>query len=91
MAQANKITVTLRRSAIGTTPSQRKNLIGLGLIKTGKHSVLTDTSSVRGMIKKVIHLVDVVKGEKIAATKQVKQAYEVIAGSAPAKKAKAPA
>jgi large subunit ribosomal protein L30 len=84
----NKITVHLRRSAIGTTPAQRKNLFGLGLIKTGKYKVLNDTSSIRGMIRKVIHLVDVVKGEQIPARKKPKKGFEVIAGSAPAKKTK---
>lgn len=76
----NKITIHLRRSAIGTTPAQRKNLIGLGLIKTGKYSVLTDTSAVRGMIRKVIHLVDVSKGENIPTTNKPKKGYEVILG-----------
>ena len=84
----NKITVHLRRSAIGTTPDQRANLLGLGLIKTGKYKVLIDTASVRGMIRKVIHLVDVVKGEQIPVRKKFKKGFEVIAGSAPAKKTK---
>lgn len=81
MAQANKITVSLRRSAIGTTPAQRKNLTGLGLIKTGKVVVLNDTSSIRGMIRKVIHLVDVSKGENIPAKFKPKKGYEVILGA----------
>ena len=88
----NKITVHLKRSAIGTTPAQRKNLIGLGLIKTGKYMVLNDTSSIRGMIRKVIHLVDVQKGEQIPARAKAKKAFEVIPGQATeSKKAKAPA
>lgn len=91
MTQGNKITVHLRKSGIGATPSQRKNLIGLGLIKTGKYIVLNDTSSIRGMIHKVIHLVDVTKGENIPARKLSKKAFEVIAGQAPAKKQKAAA
>jgi large subunit ribosomal protein L30 len=80
----SKITLHLRRSAIGTTPDQRANLLGLGLIKTGKYKVLTDTASVRGMIRKVIHLVDVVKGEHLPVRKKAKKGFEVIAGSAPA-------
>jgi hypothetical protein len=56
----------------------------LDLIKTGKYKVLTDTASVRGMIRKVIHLVDVVKGEHLPARKKPKKGFEVIAGSAPA-------
>ncbi len=84
----SKITLHLRRSAIGTTPDQRANLLGLGLIKTGKYKVLTDTASVRGMIRKVIHLVDVVKGEQIPVRKKFKKGFEVIAGTAAPKKEK---
>jgi large subunit ribosomal protein L30 len=85
----SKITLHLRRSAIGTTPDQRANLLGLGLIKTGKYKVLTDTASVRGMIRKVIHLVDVVKGEQIPARKNAKKGFEVVAGAATEPKKKA--
>jgi large subunit ribosomal protein L30 len=40
---------------------QRQTLIGLGLNKMHKTSTLTDTPSVRGMIAKVQHLVQVVE------------------------------
>lgn len=80
MKNTNKITVHLRRSAIGTTPLQRKNLTGLGLIKTGKYVVLEDTSSIRGMIRKVIHLVDAMKGEQIPVKVKSKKSFEVILG-----------
>lgn len=46
-------------SPIGRPKDQRATLIGLGLNKMGKVSVLEDTPSVRGMIKKVAHLVKV--------------------------------
>jgi large subunit ribosomal protein L30 len=91
MAQANKITVRLRRSSIGTTPLQRKNLLGLGLIHRERWMHLEDTASVRGMIRKVIHLVDVMKGIQHAPKVERKKQFEVIAGSAPAPKAKAKA
>ena len=39
---------------------QRKTLIGLGLNKMHKERTLEDTPSVRGMIEKVSHLVEVV-------------------------------
>ncbi len=84
----NKITVHLKKSGIGANPTQRKNLIGLGLIKTGKYKVLNDTSSVRGMIRKVIHLVEVSKGENIPAPKTNKKAFEVIAVETTVKKNK---
>ena len=46
-------------SPIGKPKDQRATLIGLGLNKLNKVSVLEDTPSVRGMIKKVQHLVKV--------------------------------
>ena len=57
---ANKtIKVTQIASPIGRPKDQRATLIGLGLNKMGRVSVLNDTPSVRGMIKKVSHLVEV--------------------------------
>ena len=57
---ANKtIKVTQIASPIGKPQDQRATLIGLGLNKLNKVSVLEDTPSVRGMIKKVQHLVKV--------------------------------
>ena len=46
-------------SPIGKPKDQRATLIGLGLNKLNKVSVLEDTPSVRGMIRKVQHLVKV--------------------------------
>jgi large subunit ribosomal protein L30 len=54
-----KITVKLVKSTAGRTEVVRKNVKGLGLRKTGDVSVLENTPSVRGMIKKVIYLLDV--------------------------------
>lgn len=51
--------VTQVRSAIGRKPGQRETLIGLGLNKLNKSSVLEDTPSIRGMVEKVKHLVRV--------------------------------
>jgi large subunit ribosomal protein L30 len=51
--------VTQIASPIGRPKVQRATLIGLGLNKMGKTSVLEDTPSIRGMIKKVAHLVKV--------------------------------
>ena len=53
------IQVTLIKSAIGRKPGQKETLIGLGLNKLNKTSVLEDTPSVRGMVNKVKHLVRV--------------------------------
>jgi large subunit ribosomal protein L30 len=52
------VKVTLRRSAIGTLPAQRKTLAGLGLSRRGKSVIVKDTPAVRGMIRAVAHLVD---------------------------------
>ena len=40
---------------------QRATLIGLGLNKVGRERELEDTPSVRGMIAKVSHLVEIVE------------------------------
>ena len=59
MANEKTIKVTQIASPIGRPEVQRKTLIGLGLNKMNKVSELEDTPSVRGMIKKVAHLVKV--------------------------------
>lgn len=48
-------------SPIGRPEIQRATLIGLGLNKMHKVAELEDTSSVRGMIAKVSHLVKVLE------------------------------
>jgi large subunit ribosomal protein L30 len=54
-----KIKVTLTKSPIGATPSQRKTVKALGLRKMHKSVELEDTPSARGAIHKVSHLVTV--------------------------------
>lgn len=49
-------------SPIRRTKDQRATLIGLGLNKMHRVSELEDTPEVRGMIKKVQHMVAVVEG-----------------------------
>jgi large subunit ribosomal protein L30 len=56
---AGKIVVKLVRSAIGRPETQRRTLEGLGLKKLNRRVVLEDTAEVRGMIRKVAHLVRV--------------------------------
>lgn len=53
------IKVTQIGSPIGRPNDQKATLIGLGLNKMHRTSVLEDTLSVRGMIRKVAHLVKV--------------------------------
>ena len=57
----NKIYVKQVRSPIRRPDVQRKILKGLGLNKMNKISELIDTPSVRGMINKINHLVQVVE------------------------------
>jgi len=53
------IKVTQIASPIGRPDVQRQTLIGLGLNKMNKTVELEDTPSIRGMIKKVSHLLRV--------------------------------
>ena len=57
----NKIYVKQIRSPIRRPDVQRKILKGLGLNKINKISELNDTSSIRGMINKINHLVQVIE------------------------------
>lgn len=51
--------ISLVRSQIGCPHDQRATLFGLGLRKIGQTKELENTPAVRGMIKKVIHLLKV--------------------------------
>lgn len=53
------IKVILRRSMIGHPEKHRAILRGLGLTRTGRAVIRRDTPEIRGMINKVIHLVEV--------------------------------
>ena len=57
---SNQITVKLVRSLIGTRKSHRDTVRGLGLRRLNSVSTLQDTPAVRGMIKKVSYLVQVI-------------------------------
>jgi large subunit ribosomal protein L30 len=54
-----KIKITQTGSPIRRTKDQRATLIGLGLNKMHRTSELEDSPEVRGMIKKVHHMVKV--------------------------------
>ncbi|MGE3476159.1 MAG: 50S ribosomal protein L30 [Rhodospirillaceae bacterium] len=63
MAEKKKtVTVTQIHSAAGRYADQRQTLIGLRLNKIRRTSILEDTPAVRGMIRKVKHLVQVDEG-----------------------------
>jgi large subunit ribosomal protein L30 len=56
---AKKLQVTLKRSVIGSNEAQRATVRGLGLRRINHTRVLENTPAVRGMVKKVLYLVDV--------------------------------
>lgn len=55
------ITVKLKKSPISCTEKQKANVRGLGLRKIGSSKTLENTPAVRGMIKKIIHMVEIVE------------------------------
>ena len=61
MAEKKTITVRQIGSPIRRPKDQRATLVGLGLNKMGRTRVLEDTPSVRGMIAKVSHMVEIVE------------------------------
>ncbi|TNE59311.1 MAG: 50S ribosomal protein L30 [Alphaproteobacteria bacterium] len=61
MAKKKTITVKQIASPIRRPQDQRATLVGLGLNKIGRTRVLEDTPAVRGMIRKVAHMVEVVE------------------------------
>lgn len=57
--EVKMIKVTLVKSPFGTLKNQRQNLEALGLHKIGHTNTFKDDAIVRGMIRKVSHLVKV--------------------------------
>ena len=56
---AKKLLITQTRSIIDRLEAQKRTMIALGLGRPNRSVVQNDTPQVRGMIRKVIHLVDV--------------------------------
>ncbi|MBL8709433.1 MAG: 50S ribosomal protein L30 [Rhodospirillaceae bacterium] len=54
---AGKVKVTQTGSPIGRPSGQRDTLKALGLNRINRSTVVEDTSSIRGMLRKVQHLV----------------------------------
>ena len=59
MAEAKRLRVTQIGSPIRRRADQRATLVGLGLNKMHRTRELEDTPAVRGMIRKVHHMVRV--------------------------------
>jgi large subunit ribosomal protein L30 len=60
-AATGTVTVEQIGSPIARKADQRATLIGLGLNKLHRRRTLEDTPSVRGMVKKVQHLVKIIE------------------------------
>ena len=60
---ALKLKVTLIRSGINRPQPQKLTIKGLGLTRMNKSVLLNDTPAVRGMIRKVSHMVRVEPAE----------------------------
>jgi large subunit ribosomal protein L30 len=58
-AEGKRLRVTQIASGYGRKPGQQATLIGLGLNKIRRVREVADTPSVRGMLRKVAHLVKV--------------------------------
>jgi large subunit ribosomal protein L30 len=56
------VTVRLVRSGICTPKDQKETLRGIGFRRMGQSVTRDDTPALRGMLRKVRHLVDVTKG-----------------------------
>ena len=56
---AMKLKVTLIRSGINRPQDQKDTILGLGLTHLNRTRILNDTAAIRGMIRKVSHLVKV--------------------------------
>lgn len=55
--ETKTVRVTYRKSAIGYKKDQKATIAALGFTKLGQTRELADTPSIRGMIRKVSHLV----------------------------------
>jgi large subunit ribosomal protein L30 len=56
---AKSVRITLRKSPIGSNKRQKANLTGLGLWRMNQTVERPDTPEVRGMVRKVAHLVEI--------------------------------
>ena len=58
----DRVTIKLVRSGICTPKDQKATLKGLGFGRLGQQVVREDSPAIRGMVRKVRHLVEVTKG-----------------------------
>lgn len=56
---SKKLSIRLKSSTIGRVESQKRTAVALGLTKLNRTVIKDDTPEVRGMIRKIAHLVEV--------------------------------
>ncbi len=59
-SKKRSLTLKLKKGTIACNPNQRATINGLGLKRREQEVTLENTPAVRGMVKKVLHLVEVV-------------------------------
>jgi large subunit ribosomal protein L30 len=59
MAKTDKLRITWVRSSIGYSESQKATIRALGLRRLGQSVERPDNDSIRGMVHKIRHLVEV--------------------------------
>lgn len=60
-----KLKITLKRSLIGRPEKQRRIIKSLGLRKINQSATHEDTPSIRGMIHKISHMVEVSEAAEV--------------------------
>jgi large subunit ribosomal protein L30 len=55
----NKLEIKLKKSLIGRTKNQIRNIQSLGLKKINQKIICNDNNMIRGILKKINHLVSV--------------------------------
>ncbi|MEW6088534.1 MAG: 50S ribosomal protein L30 [bacterium] len=58
---SKQLKIILKKSIIGTTPKQRKIVESLGFRYTNQEVVHQDSSVIRGMVKKIPHMLKVLE------------------------------
>ena len=58
-----KLSIKQVRSAVGRKEDQKRTVIALGITKVGRTVTHEDTPQIRGMIKKICHLLEVTEVE----------------------------
>jgi large subunit ribosomal protein L30 len=69
---AKQLEITLRRSCIGHPEKHKRVAVGLGLRKLNRTVVRPDTPEIRGMVRRISHLLEVREVEAKAKKKEKK-------------------